>query len=349
LTNAAAPPEAGAAAPICEVKGLGYGNYILRRTIYTIIVLFIILSLNFVIFRLMPGDPVRSILDPQMTPEAKLLLRKQFGLDEPLEKQYLLYMRSLLRFDFGYSFSTRMPVKQEILDRLPNSVLLLGLALLITMSTGIVVGVFAASRRGSFLETLVTGSGLFAYAVPAFFLQLILLLVFGYFLPIFPIRGTMSVPPPPGGLALVLDRIYHLILPVTSLVIINIGYWALYTRNAMLDALSQDYIITAKAKGLNRSQVLYSHAFRSILPPIVTLIFLNLPTAISGAVVTETIFSWYGIGRYLLEAVLKQDYPAAQGAFYLIALAVLICNFMADLTYGWVDPRIRVGRGGDRG
>ena len=160
-----------------------------------------------------------------------------------------------------------------------------------------------------------------------------------------PIHGTMSAPPPDGSWARFLDRLWHLILPAGSNILIGFGSWALYTRNTMLEALGQDYIVTARAKGLPRSEVLYHHALRSVLPPIVTLIFMSLPGAVSGAVITESIFSWHGVGRYLLDATLQMDYPAAQGAFYLIALAVIISNLMADIAYGLVDPRIRVGAG----
>ncbi len=321
-------------------------RYILRRLVYAVVILFFILTFNFLIFRVMPGDPVGTLQSPSMTPEMKSLLEKQYGLDKPLWEQYLLYMKNLLKFEFGYSFQSRRPVADEILERLPNTLLLLGTSTILSMVVGILLGIFAASKQGSIAEHLTIGSGLFAYSVPTFFLQLLLLLAFAYFWPIFPIRGTMSIPPPTGFFPVLWDRLHHLALPVISLTIVGFGSWALYTRNTMADVLSQDFIVTAKAKGLTPRRVLFQHAFRSILPPIVTLFFLNLPGIIGGAVVTESIFSWPGVGRYLLQATMEQNYPAAQGAFYLIALAVLISNFLADLAYGLVDPRIRVGEGG---
>ncbi len=324
---------------------MNFSSYILRRVLYALIVLVVIVTINFFIFRVMPGDPVRMIIDPKWTPEMKAALYEQYGLTKPLHEQFFIYLKSLLTLDLGLSFTSSRPVMDELLERLPNTVLLLGIALFIEILIGISIGIFAASKRGSSIESFVTGAGLFTHAVPTFFLQLVLLLIFGFVIPIFPIRGTMAAPPPVGGWAQFLDRVHHLILPVFSLVVINFGSWALYTRNAMVEALGQDYIITARAKGLTKKRVLRHHAFRSILPPIVTLIFLSLPSIISGAVVTETIFSWYGVGRYLLDATMKQDYPAAQGAFYFIALATIICNFVADIVYGLVDPRIRVGGG----
>ncbi len=335
-------------AKVAKLRGdlqVNFGSYILRRVIYALIVLFVIITVNFFIFRVMPGDPVKMIIDPKMKPEVREALYEQYGLKKPMSEQYFLYLKNLLTLNLGLSFTTSRPIMDELLERLPNTLKLLGIALILEILIGVSVGIFAASKRGSAVETFVTSAGLFTHAVPGFFFQLILLLLFGFLIPIFPIRGTMSAPPPVGAWAQLLDRIHHLILPVFSLVIINFGYWALYTRNAMVEALGQDYIVTARAKGLSKKTVLRHHAFRSILPPIITIIFLSLPGIISGAVVTETIFSWFGVGRYLLDAVLKQDYPAAQGAFYFIALLTIISNFVADIVYGLVDPRIRVGGG----
>ena len=325
---------------------MGFRSYLMKRVLYAILVLFVILTFNFVLFRLMPGDPEKMIIDPNFTVEAKMELRRQYGLDEPVFKQYINYLSSLLRFDMGLSFNTRRPVWSELKERLPNTLVLFAATFAGTATVGISLGVYAAANREKFAEKFVVGSGLFAYAVPGFFIQLLLLLLFGYYWPILPIHGTMSAPPPDGTLAVLLDRIWHLILPAGSNVLIGFGSWALYTRNTMLEALNQDYIVTARAKGIPRGDILYHHALRSVLPPIVTLIFMSLPGAVSGAVITESIFSWHGVGRYLLDATLKMDYPAAQGAFYLIALAVIISNLLADVAYGLVDPRIRVGAGG---
>lgn len=325
---------------------MGYSRYLLRRLGYALIVLFVIISFNFAIFRLMPGDATKMIIDPMFTPEAKAELRRQFGLDDPPLVQYVKYIGSLAKFDLGLSFSTRRPVINELKERLPNTMVLFLSSFVLTTMIGISVGVYTASKKGTFADSFVTGAGLFAYAVPSFWIQLLLLMLFGYYIPILPIHGTMSAPPPDGFFLQLLDRIHHLILPAGSNVVIAFGSWALYTRNAMLEALGQDYIVTARAKGLHEKTVLRHHALRSVLPPIVTLIFSALPGMVAGAVITETIFSWHGVGKYLLDAVMQQDYPAAQGAFYLIALAVVTCNLAADVVYGIVDPRIRVGEGG---
>lgn len=318
------------------------GAYFWRRLGYGLVTLYVIMTLNFVIFRLMPGDPVSLILNPSFTPELRELLRETYGLDKPMLTQYLLYLKNMITFDFGRSFITRQPVLGELLSRLPNTLLLLGTSFVLNVITGVVLGIKMATRQGSRLETGITGVSLFLNAMPSFFVGLLLLLALGYYWPIFPIRGTMSVPPPTEFWPIVLDRIHHLILPVAAVSLSGYGSWYLYTRNNVVGALGQDYVLTARAKGLTPREVLYRHAFRSVLPPIVTLVFLSLPGLITGAVITESIFSLYGVGRYLVDATLQQDYPVVQGCFYVIALAVLICNLLADLVYGLVDPRIRL-------
>lgn len=318
------------------------GTYIWRRIGYGLITLFIIVTLNFIIFRIMPGDPASLVLSPDFTPEMRQLLLEKYGLDKPLGTQYVLYLKSMLTFDFGRSFYNRQLVLDELLARLPNTLMLLGTAFVLNVFIGVTLGLRMATRQGTRLETAVTGVSLFLNAMPGFFIGLLLLLGFAYFWPIFPIRGTMSVPPPTEFWDIVLDRIHHFILPVTAVTLSGYGSWYLYTRNNVIGALGQDYVLTARAKGLTQREVLYRHAFRSVLPPIVTLVFLSLPGLITGAVITEQIFSLYGVGRYLVEATTQQDYPVVQGAFYIIALAVLICNMLADLVYGLVDPRIRL-------
>lgn len=317
-------------------------RYLFRRIMILLASLFIIITINFILFRLMPGNPVDAVISPDFTPEMKAHLAERFGLNEPYYVQYGLYLKNLFTFNFGQSFQTRLPVWDELMTRLPNTLILLGSSFLIIVTSGISLGIFAASRRGSTWDNALSGGAMVMSAMPSFFMALLLLLVFGYYGDVLPIRGTMSVPPPTDFWPRVTDRFLHFVLPVASIVISGFGSWLLYSRNHLLTALSADYIRTARAKGLSNRRVLYGHAFRSALPPIVTLIFLSLPNIITGAVITESIFSIQGIGRYLLQATLRQDYPAIEGAFFFIALAVLLCNFVSDLLYGFVDPRIQV-------
>lgn len=314
--------------------------YFLRRLFVLLGSLFVIVTLNFILFRLMPGNPVDTVISPDFTPEMKALLMERFGLNEPYYIQYALYLKNLATLNFGQSFQTRLPVWDELLSRLPNTLLLLGSSFLIMVVTGVALGIFVASRRGTRWDTMLTGSAVVFGAMPGFFIALLLLLVFGYFVDVFPIHGTMSVPPPSEFWPRLFDRFLHFVLPVASIVISGVGSWMMYTRNHLLTTLEADFIRTARAKGLSKRRVLYGHALRSSLPPIVTLFFLALPNILTGAVVIESIYSIQGIGRYLLQATLRQDYPAIEGAFFLIAVAVLLCNLAADLVYRLVDPRI---------
>lgn len=319
-------------------------SYWLKRLMGALVVLSVVLLLNFLLFRLMPGDPVSSIIDPRFSPEAKAELRQQFGLDLPLHEQFLRYARAMVTFDFGLSFLSQRPIWEELRSRLPNTVFLLGSAFLLSALIGTWLGIQAARHRGSFLEKIVLLAGSVSFSFPSFFVQLVLLLVFGWAIPLFPLRGSVSIPPPTGSIAALLDYLWHMTLPVASLVLLGFGSWAIYVRNLMVRTLGSDYILLARAKGLPERRVLWGHAFRATLPPIVTILLLALPGVISGAVITERVFSLHGVGTFLLEAILGHDYPAAGAAFFLLALVTIFCNLAADVLYGLVDPRIRVGR-----
>jgi peptide/nickel transport system permease protein len=320
-----------------------FRNYWTRRIAGSIAVLLVVLVLNFFLFRIMPGDPVSTIIDPHFSPQAKMHLRSQFGLDLPLYRQFYLYVKSLVTFNFGHSFLSQKPVWEELKTRIPNTVFLLGTAFLLSAALGTWLGVKAAHKRGGVLEKVVLVAGSISFSFPSFFVQLVLLLVFGWAIPIFPIRGSLSVPPPEGIMAL-WDFLWHMTLPISSLVLLGFGSWAIYVRNLMIKTLSEDYILLAKAKGLPENKVLWGHAFRASLPPIVTMFLLALPGILSGAVITETVFSLHGVGKFLLDSILGHDYPAAGAAFYLLAIITIICNLAADFAYGLVDPRIRLGR-----
>lgn len=319
-------------------------NYWLRRVLSSLLVIAVVLSLNFFLFRLMPGDPTGSLLDPRFSPEAKQELLKSYGLDKPLSQQFFMYVKQMLTFRFGISFMSQRPVWQELAERLPNTLLLLFPALLLSAVLGTLLGVAAAKGRGRLTEKAVLLSGAISFSFPSFFVQLVLLLLLAHAFPIFPLRGSLSVPPPTGFWNLVVDRAWHMALPIVSLVLLGFGSWALYVRNLMVKVLGEDFILLARAKGLRENEVLWGHAFRTALPPIVTIFFLSLPGVISGAVITETVFSLHGIGKFLLDSVLGHDYPAAGAAFYLMSLVTVICNLLADVVYTFVDPRISFRR-----
>lgn len=325
-------------------------EYLIKRIVMSILILWIIASLNFVIFQVVsPIDPIGTILDPRMPPAVRSHLRTLFGLDKSLQERYVIYIRNMFTWEFGVSFRTMTPVVTELSVRLPATVLLLGSALVVTILVGIPIGVLAASRRGSKVDVLAIGSGLFTWGVPVFFIQLLFLLVFAYYsnvvfgFPLFPLRGIVSVPPPTDPFIYVADVAWHLALPLMSLVVGSFGFWALYTRNVLLEALTQDYVITARAKGLSERTVLYRHAFRSTLPPIVTMVTLAIPGIVTGAMITEWIFTLPGVGRWYLQSLMASDYPVVQSVLFIYAILVIFCNLAADLLYGFLDPRIRVG------
>jgi peptide/nickel transport system permease protein len=305
-------------------------------------VLALVLALNFFLFRVMPGDPLTGIMDPRFSPEAKRQLAAQWGLDRPMSEQFVVYIREMLSFRFGLSMMTGRPVWEELRSRVPNTVALLLPALLLSAALGIRLGVKAALSRGSKTERFVLLSGAVSFSFPSFFVQLLLLLCFAYAWPLFPLRGTSSVPPPSGPAAF-FDYLWHLALPLLSLVLLSFGSWALYIRNMMVKTLGEDYVLMARARGLPRRRVVWNHAFRSILPPVLTIFLLSLPGVVSGAVITETVFSLHGAGRFLLEATNSHDYPSAGAAFFLLALLTVACNLLADLLYVFVDPRVRRG------
>lgn len=327
---------------------MGFKGYVVKRTINAVAVVFIVVILNFFLFRILPGNPAAFLVNPNMRLEAREAILRLWGLDRPLYEQFLTYFVNLLTGNLGTSFSSAKPVTAELLERLPNTILLLGSATIIYIVMGVALGVVAVSKRGTRTDLTTVGVGLFTQALPVFFLGLLLLLLFGYYLPVatdglinFPLAGTISRPPPRDQLGYVLDVLWHLALPLTTLVVINFGGYVLVIRNLMIDALSQDYITTAKAKGLDERAILYRHGLRSILPPVVTIVGLSLAGVVGGAVITETIFSWYGVGRYLYDAVLGYDYPVMQGTFFFLAVVTILANYAVDLVYGLLDPRIK--------
>lgn len=317
------------------------GRWFLKRLLSSLVVLAAVLVLNFLLFRMMPGDAVSTIIDPSFSPEAKENLRALYGLDRPLWEQFVIYIRQMLTFSFGLSFLSRKPVWDELVSRLPVTLTLTVSSMALSSALGVWLGIKAALNRGRLAEKIVLRASAVTSSFPGFFVQLVLLMLFARALPIFPLRGTLSVPPPTGALGIFLDYGWHLALPVLSLSLMGFGGWALYVRNLMVRALNEDFALMARARGLSRGRVVW-HAFRTILPPILTILLMSVPGLVSGAVITESVFSLHGVGTFLLEAISGHDYPSAGASFYLLALITVFCNLLADITYGLVDPRVRI-------
>jgi peptide/nickel transport system permease protein len=315
------------------------GTYILRRLLINIPVLFGITILVFGFLLLAPGDPVSAYIKPELgdNPALREALRKELGLDLPPPVRYVRWLRLVLQGNLGYRAVGGRPVNEVIGSALRNSVVLMGTALAIGCMVGIPFGILSALRQYSRLDFALTGLAFLGISTPSFLLGLGGLYIFGLKLGLVPIGG-MTTPSQPFS---ILDFLHHLALPAT---ILSFGYIAIlmrYTRSAMLDVIHNAYVTTARAKGLRERTVVLGHAFRNALIPIVTVIGLALPEMIGGAVITETIFTWPGMGSLFVEGVAGRDYPLIQGISLLVAITVLTANLLTDLAYSLADPRVR--------
>lgn len=316
--------------------------YVLRRVAWAALTIALVVVLNFFLFRILPGDPARAVKDPRLTAEAVAAMEARFGLDQPLSTQFLLYLRNLLRGDLGVSFHTQRPVAEMLAANLGNTLLLIGAGTLLAIVLGMALGVVAAWRAGTAVDFTVLIASLAAWAAPTFWLGIILLF-WGTSQWNLPIGGKLT----PGldhasiwaewG-----DLARHLLLPTLTYTIVYAGQYTLFMRSAILDIFGEDFILTAKAKGLRTGEILRDHALPNALLPTVTVIALNLGFTVAGAIEIETVFSWPGLGQAIVEAVDRQDYPMLQGVFLLLAVSVILANLLADLLYSYLDPRIRV-------
>lgn len=283
------------------------------------------------------------------TPEQLEEQLRRFGLLDPLHVRYVKYIQCMLTFQFGYSYYTGEPISDEIVTRLSTTLTLVLTAEIISIIIGVVLGVLAASKRGRLLDILSSLSSIIANSLPVFWVGLVLVLIFSFGLGWFP--ATHSFPPewalpgqwPTNLLVEFMVRLKHLFLPATTLVIILIGSYLLLTRASTLEVLGEDYLVTARAKGLSERKVLFKHAFKNASLPVITQIAIAFGFMLSGAIVTETVFTYPGLGVWIWTSIEYQDFPALQAIFFIIALCVILANLVADVFYGLIDPRIRYG------
>ena len=317
-------------------------NYLLRKIGWALFTVAFVVVLNFFLFRILPGDPARAVRDPRLTQQAVEAIRVRFGLDQPLYMQFLLYIRNLLQGELGTSFHSQRPVAQILIENLWNTLLLIGAGTFFSIILGIALGVLAAWRSRTAVDYSILVASLVAWAAPTFWLGIILLFWGSSNLGL-PIGGKVTAG---GNFASIWERWLdigrHMLLPTLTYTIIYAGQYTLFMRSAVLDIFSEDYILTAKAKGLNSFQILRDHALRNAMLPTVTVVALNLGFTVAGAIEIETVFSWPGLGHTVVEAVGRQDYPVLQGAFLLLAISVIFANLFADLLYSYLDPRVRV-------
>ena len=320
---------------------------ILTRFAQMLLVLWVVATLLFFMFRLMPGDPSAAYIDSTFTEEQIAQLRRTFGLDRPLHEQYAIYLQNLVIGEFGESFHQRRPVLEILAGVLANTVVLTLSALLVAYAFGTLTGAWLAFKRGTWMEAVAIPGVLTLRAAPEFWLGMVLLAVFAFKLGWFPSGGANS----PGAMfpsewsrIASGDFLWHLVLPAATLALYLQGLPLLLMRSNMLDVMSEDFITMARMKGLSNWSIIVRHGARNALLPVATAFALGFGASIGGNVVVETVFSWPGLGKLLVNAVAASDYPVAQGAFLLITVVLVTMNFIADLLYSLLDPRVSHGR-----
>lgn len=326
------------------------GRFILGRLVGAVPLVLGILTLIFFLMHLAPGDPTTRYFDPTMSPEVMEQMRQNLGLDQPVPVQYVKWMGAFLTGDFGYSFGQMRPVSEILPEVMWNTLQLTAMSLVVTFGVGMLIGIFQAVRQYSTGDNVLTAVALFFYSMPGFWLALMLILILalkanqaGW-----PIQLPASQMTSPGYELMstaeqIRDRFLHLILPSLALGIGSAAGVARYMRGSMLEVIRQDFVRTARAKGLGERAVIFKHALRNALLPIITLLGLTLPFLFSGAVLIEVIFAWPGMGRLIVDAVFQRDYPLIMASSFVIAVLVILGNLVADVLYAVADPRIRTG------
>jgi dipeptide transport system permease protein len=335
-------------------------GYFLRRVTLTIPTFVALMFLTFIAIRLVPGDPVEvRVGEHAISPERLAFFRHELGLDQPVWKQFLDYVWRILRADFGVSLATQQKVLTEFLTLFPATIELSFFAMLFAVAVGVPAGAVAAVKRGGVFDQALMTASLFGYSMPIFWWGLLLIMFVSVRLGLLPVSGRIDLvnyyfDQPTGFMTIdallsdqpgaFLDALRHLVLPAIVLGTVPLGVIARMTRSSMLEVLSEDYVRTARAKGLPPWRVIGIHALRNAMLPVVTVIGLSVSGLMAGAVLTETIFSWPGVGKWLIESIGRRDYPALQGGVMLVSAVVIAVNVLVDLVYGLIDPRIRHAR-----
>jgi peptide/nickel transport system permease protein len=333
----------------------GRGRYLASKIGWALVTLFVVITFNFFLFRILPGDPARTLIrDPRVNPAAREALTRRFGLDKPVllnfqggnpfDSQYFAYLGALSRGDLGQSFAKRDQTVADLIGRaLGNTLLLILPAQVLSIVIGIVLGLIAAWRRGTSIDGAALIFSLFMWSLPTFFLGILLLFAGAQWFEL-PTAGRITIGASYGSLwEQVYDMGRHLLLPTVTFTLVLLGEYMLIMRSSVIDVLSEDYILTAKAKGLTTFRIIRDHAVKNAMLPMVTLIALNLGFTVSGAIQVESVFSYPGLGYLTVNAVATRDFPVLQGAFLLLAICVVIANLAAEMVYGWIDPRVTEG------
>lgn len=341
---------------------MGLRAYIAKRIIYSIVLVFFVLTVNFIIFELMPGNPIEFLAGSgRLRADQVDVIYELWGFADPLHVRYGKYIVNMLTGQFGISFLSKSSVSLEMSARLSNTLLLVGTSTILSIIIGIFLGVIAAYKRGKLFDSASVLASLVTYSLPSFWMGMIFLLIFSFNLHWFPSAGAVPARwalewPEPAWKGVILGtevaipslveiggRIRHLLLPVVVLTLFSYGGWLLLSRATMLETLTEDYIATARAKGLKERTVLFKHALKNASLPLITSAALSFGFLLTGAIITEQVFTYPGLGKWIWDSIAFADYPVMQAIFFIIALCVIVANFISDILYGIVDPRIKYG------
>lgn len=318
-------------------------RFLLSRILQGVGLVLAVVVLNFVLVHSAPGDPVETIAGASggMSEELKAQLRTEYGLDKPLVVQLGVYLARVVQGDLGYSYYFNLPVSQLILERIPATLLLVITAVIGAFLAGTTLGVLASRKPNGWLSQSINVLSLFGFAAPVFWLGIMLVILFASIIPIFPVSDMVSASSTGEGIGHVLDVLHHLVLPAVTLGVIYLAQYSRLSRASMLDVLGSDFIRTARAKGLNERTVLYKHALRNAVLPVVTVLGLQFANVMAGAILVETVFNWPGLGRLAFDSVLRRDYPTILGVLLFSSIVVVVMNYVTDFCYRLVDPRIK--------
>lgn len=317
-------------------------NYLIKRFIISLFVLFGISILIFALVNLQPGNPYLHMVSPNTPPELIEIKLRNIGYYDPLHIKYLKWINRVIRFDLGYSIKFSQPVIIVIINRLRNTILLMGASLLLSSILGVAIGIYSAYKRNTFIDDIITIFSFIGVSIPAFFFSLLLIKIFSYDLSVLPSSGMYNVRYEYTGIKKLLDLLHHLILPTVVLTMLQAASFIRYTRASMIEILDKDYIMSAVAKGMSLKKAVLRHGLKNALIPILTVFFIQVPALFSGALMTETVFVWPGIGRLGFEAVRNRDYPLIMGILMITSIIILISNIVADVFYVIVDKRVEL-------
>ncbi len=317
------------------------GRYVIRRLLQAIPLLLLVSIFMFLLIHALPGGPEQVIFNPHLTPAGRAALRARFGLDDPLAVQYLKWLKNMITGDFGSSFATNQPVSQILSERFPATVELFGLAFALALVFAILLGIISAIRQNTITDYILTTVSYFGIAMPAFLLGIFLQDIFAVQLHLLPVSGTSTSGMTFDPFNSFLDGFLHIILPMLTLSILFVAGWSRYMRSSMIEVVKQDYIRTARAKGVNMTSILLGHALRNAVIPLITVVAIDFGAVAGGAVLTEGIFAWPGMGSLFLGSLDSRDYPVLLAVLVLSAILVIAFNLIADILYAVMDPRIR--------